>query len=75
MNLFELDADNGRLMDKLEISRNRIDAARHYLDSPGCNDRFGAAHLERCRDRRSAILAALRANRIEGFRLLALESP
>jgi len=61
---------NDRLMDELTTSRARIDAARIYLDSPGCNDRFGSAHLDRCRARHSGILAQLRANRIEALRLL-----
>jgi hypothetical protein len=62
---------NDRLMDELTTSRARIVAARNYLDRPGCNARFGMAHLERCRDRHSGILAQLRANRIEALSLLA----
>jgi hypothetical protein len=61
---------NDRLMDELVISRARIVAARSYLDRPGCNARFGSAHLERCRWKHSGILAQLRANRIEALDLL-----
>jgi hypothetical protein len=61
---------NDRLMDELTTSRARIVSARAYLDRPGCNTRFGSAHLERCRGRHSGILAQLRANRIEALRLL-----
>lgn len=61
---------NDRLMDELTTSRARIVSARAYLDRPGCNTRFGSAHLERCRTRHSGILAQLRANRIEALRLL-----
>jgi hypothetical protein len=61
---------NDRLMDELTTSRARIVAARAYLDRPGCNARFGSAHLERSRGRHSGILAQLRANRIESLRLL-----
>jgi uncharacterized membrane protein len=61
---------NDRLMDELTTSRARIVAARAYLDRPGCNARFGSAHLERSRGRHSGILAQLRANRIEALRLL-----
>jgi hypothetical protein len=61
---------NDWLMDELTTSRARIVSARAYLDRPGCNTRFGSAHLERCRARHSGILAQLRANRIEALRLL-----
>jgi hypothetical protein len=69
--LAQLVNSNDRLMDELTTSRARIVSARNYLDRPGCNARFGKAHLERCRDRHSGILAQLRANRIEALRLLA----
>jgi len=68
--LTQLVHSNDRLMDELTTSRARIMAARAYLDRPGCNTRFGSAHLERCRNRHSGILAQLRANRIEALRLL-----
>lgn len=73
--LAQLVNSNDRLMDELTTSRARIDAARAYLDSPGCNDRFGSAHLDRCRARHSGILAQLRANRIESLRLLGEDAP
>ncbi len=68
--LAQLVIANDRLMDELATSRARIVAARSYLDSPGCNARFGSAHLERCRSKHSGILAQLRANRIEALHLL-----
>jgi hypothetical protein len=61
---------NDQLMDELTTSRARIVSARAYLDRPGCNARFGSAHLERCRARHSGVLAQLRANRIEALHLL-----
>jgi hypothetical protein len=61
---------NDQLMDELTTSRARIVSARAYLDRPGCNARFGSAHLERCRTRHSGVLAQLRANRIEALHLL-----
>ena len=68
--LAQLMNSNERLMDELAASRLRISDARAYLDVPGCNVRFGEAHLERCRTRHSGILAQLRANRIEALQLL-----
>jgi hypothetical protein len=68
--LSQLMNSNERLMDDLATSRLRISDARAYLDVPGCNVRFGEAHLERCRTRHSGILAQLRANRIEALQLL-----
>jgi hypothetical protein len=68
--LAQLVNSNDWLMDELTTSRARIVSARAYLDRPGCNARFGSAHLERCRTRHSGILAQLRANRIEALRLL-----
>ncbi len=69
--LVEIMRSNDRLMGELAASRERIDRARAYLDAPGSNARFGSAHLDRCRARHSAILAWLRANRIEALALLA----
>jgi len=71
--LSQLMIANDRLMDELAVSRTKIVAARTYLDSPGCNPRFGSAHLERCRTKHSGILAQLRANRIEALHLLGDE--
>ena len=68
--LAQLVLANDRLMEDLASSRRRISRARAYQDEPGCNARFGAAHLERCRCRHSGILAQLRANRIEALGLL-----
>ena len=68
--LAQLVNSNERLMDELATSRLRVSDARAYLDAPGCNARFGEAHLDRCRVRHSGILAQLRANRIEALRLL-----
>jgi hypothetical protein len=68
--LAQLVNSNDWLMDELTTSRARIVSARAYLDRPGCNTRFGSAHLERCRAKHSGILAQLRANRIEALRLL-----
>ena len=68
--LAQLVHSNDRLMDELTTSRARIVSARAYLDRPGCNVKFGSAHLERCRTRHSGILAQLRANRIEALHLL-----
>ncbi len=72
--LAQLVIANDRLIDELTRSRARIVAALTYLDEPGCHARFGSAHLERCRDRHAAILAELRANRIEALQLLGHES-
>jgi hypothetical protein len=69
--LAQLVIANDRLMDELATSRAKIVAARNYLDRTGCNLRFGSAHLDRCRTRHSAILAELRANRIEALDLLS----
>jgi hypothetical protein len=68
--LGQLLISNDRLMDALVTSRARIVSARNYLDRPGCQTRFGSAHLERCRVNHSGILAQLRANRIEALHLL-----
>ena len=68
--LAQLVLANDRLMEDLASSRRRISRARAYQDEPGCNVRFGAAHLERCRSKHSGILAQLRANRIEALGLL-----
>ena len=68
--LAQLVIANDRLMDDLGTSRSSIDAARAYLDTPGCNARFGSTHLDRCRARHSGILSQLRANRIEALGLL-----
>ena len=68
--LSQLMNSNEKLMAELATSRLRISDARAYLDAPGCNVRFGEAHLERCRARHSGILAQLRANRIEALQLL-----
>jgi hypothetical protein len=68
--LAQLMNSNERLMDELATSRLRVSDARAYLDVPGCNLRFGEAHLDRCRTRHSGILSQLRANRIEALRLL-----
>ena len=68
--LAQLMISNDRLMDELVTSRARIIAAQAYLDKPGCNNRFGSAHLERSRAKHSAILTQLRANRIEALQLL-----
>ncbi len=73
--LCQLTRSNDGLMADLAASRDRIDRAREYLDSPGANARFGSAHLERCRGKHSAILAGLRANRIEALALLAAAGP
>jgi hypothetical protein len=62
--------DNDRLMGDLAGSRAAIAGARAYLDEPTCKVRFGEAHLERCRVRHASILGKLRANRLEGLRLL-----
>ncbi len=69
--LIQIMRSNERLMADLAASRERIDRARAYLDAPGSNARFGSAHLDRCRGKHSAILAGLRANRIEALDLLA----
>jgi hypothetical protein len=68
--LAQLVTANDRLIDDLATSRTRIVAALTYLDKPDCNPRFGSVHLERCRTRHAAILAKLRANRIEALHLL-----
>jgi hypothetical protein len=68
--LAQLMNSNERLMDELATSRLRISDARAALDVPGCNVRFGEAHLERSRIKHSGILAQLRANRIESLQLL-----
>jgi hypothetical protein len=73
--LAQLVIANDRLIDDLARSRSRIIAALTYLDEPGCNSRFGSAHLERCRNRHALILAQLRANRIEALRLLGDPTP
>jgi hypothetical protein len=69
--LAQLVVSNDQLIDELTCSRARIVSALTYLDQPGCNARFGSAHLERCRNRHSEILAQLRANRLEALELLA----
>ncbi len=71
--LAQLIRSNDRLLDDLATSRQRIVAALTYLDKPGCNARFASAHLDRCRNRHAAILAQLRANRIEALDLLGAE--
>jgi hypothetical protein len=79
MNPFEhlaaLAVANDRLSGELDASRLRLADARAYLDTPGCNARFGEAHLGRCRARHSAALARLRANRIEALQALGEGGP
>ncbi len=72
--LTQLVQANDQLLEDLATSRTRIVAALVYLDDPGCNARFGSAHLERCRTRHSGILAQLRANRVEALHLLGRQA-
>jgi hypothetical protein len=62
---------NDRLAGELrKLGRRQVDAEL-YLDRPGCNAALGNARLAAIRDRRRAILARLRANRIEAREFLS----
>lgn len=62
---------NDRLFDDLRANHARIAEALAYLSRDDANKALGWARMARLRDRHSAILTKLRANRIEGRRLLA----
>lgn len=64
---------NDQLMEELATIRRRIVRARDYLDSSGCNLRFGAENLAYCKSKHRGVLAQLRANRIEANRILGLD--
>lgn len=49
----------------------KLDRARAYIASPGANPVLGAAHLDRLKARRSAVLTLLRANRLQARALLS----
>ena len=56
-----------------ELAR-RIDETRRRLAGEGGDTRLARAYLDRLQDRRSACVAALRANRIEALQLLGLDA-
>jgi hypothetical protein len=64
---------NDQLMEELATIRRRIVRARDYLNSSGCNLRFGAENLAYCKSKHRGVLAQLRANRIEANRILGLD--
>lgn len=66
-----LHRDNEALLKALKQGRGRIARALAYLADPSCNVNLALANLERLRDRRSADLARLRANRVVARKLLA----
>ncbi|RUL87251.1 hypothetical protein TsocGM_13590 [Tautonia sociabilis] len=68
--LVRLVRENERLHAELEAVRVRTNRAWAYLSEPGCNAALAMAQLDRLRLRRSALLAHLRANRIEARELL-----
>jgi len=68
--LVDLYRDNGRIFRELAATRAGLDAALAYLSGPHGRGPVARVHFERLRSRRSALLARLRANRIEARRLL-----
>ncbi|QDV38346.1 hypothetical protein [Tautonia plasticadhaerens] len=68
--LVRLVRENERLLAELDRVRGQCRRAWAYLGEPGCNAALAMAQLERARLRRSAVLAHLRANRVEARALL-----
>ena len=68
--LVRLVRDNERLQAELDATRARVRDAFDYLAAPNANPALALALLERLRLRRSALLAHLRANRVEARELL-----
>lgn len=68
--LVRLVRENERLLSELDRVRSQSRRAWAYLGEPGCNAALAMAQLERLRMRRSAVLAHLRANRVEARALL-----
>ena len=73
--LVRLVRDNERLRADLEATRARARRAWAYLTEPASNPALALAQLEHLRQKRSAILAQLRANLIEARELLGGEAP
>jgi hypothetical protein len=61
--LVELYLSNESLLARLKTLNVDLRRARDYREAPGSNLRLAEARLTQVRDRRSAVLAALRANR------------
>jgi hypothetical protein len=68
--LVRLVRENERLLSELDRVRGQSQRAWAYLGEPGSNPALAMAQLERLRMRRSAVLAHLRANRVEARALL-----
>ena len=63
--------ENERLLLDLKAMTQKCQAARAYLAAPDCNVTLALANLNRLREKRSGLLAVLRANRLAGEDLLA----
>ena len=66
---------NERLTAELDETRARARRAWAYLATPGADPALAMAELQRLRPKRSAILAHLRANRLEAHALLKADTP
>lgn len=73
--LVRLVRDNERLQAELDATRAKVRDAFDYLAAPNANPALALALLERLRLRRSALLAHLRANRVEARELLGHHAP
>lgn len=73
--LVRLVRDNERLFSELEAVRSQARRAWSYFTEPGCNSALAIAQLDRLRMKRSALLAHLRANRVEARSLLGSTPP
>ena len=62
---------NDRLTADLKWIRQQIERVSTYAESPTANTSLARACLDRLRDRRSRILALLRANRLEAQEFLS----
>ena len=67
--LFRIQREQLDLTQQLERNMGRIALARAYLARPGSNVLLGSARLARLRDTRRALLAKMRASRIEALEL------
>ncbi|MFO0949856.1 MAG: hypothetical protein U0835_01630 [Isosphaeraceae bacterium] len=70
--LVTLYRDNEALLAELKALSGKIARARAYLLSEGCHRAFGESLLLHLHDRRIAVRAALRANRVRALDLAAL---
>ena len=62
--------DNERLIAALQTVSQRLHAVRGYVAEPDCNVGLGGAYYLYWRTRHSGVLTMLRANRLEGRRIL-----